>query len=99
MPNLNVFMAGGCALPTALHAVERADIAIGDTVLVLGSGPVGLNAIVLALMRGALRVLCIGAPRQRLEAAREFGATRVLNFEEHDESRTTGMVVGRWPFA
>ncbi len=80
------FMAGGCALPTALHAVERGDIAIGDTVLVLGSGPVGLNAIILALMRGALRVLCIGAPQARLDAALELGAARVLNFEEHDEA-------------
>ncbi len=41
------FMAGGCALPTALHAVERGEIAMGDTVLVLGSGPVGINAIIL----------------------------------------------------
>src|SRR5918993_4426390 len=32
------FMAGGCALPTALHAVERARIPLGATVLVLGSG-------------------------------------------------------------
>lgn len=79
------FMAGGCALPTALHAVERGDIAIGDTVLVLGSGPVGLNAIILALMRGARRVFCIGAPRQRLDAALEAGAWAVLNFEEHTE--------------
>ena len=36
------FMAGGCSLPTALHAVDRAEIMIGETVLVLGSGPVGL---------------------------------------------------------
>src|SRR5204863_7009182 len=79
------FMAGGCALPTALHAVERGDIAIGDTVLVLGSGPVGINAIILALMRGALKVLCIGAPAFRLEAATQAGANAVLNFEEHDE--------------
>lgn len=79
------FMAGGCALPTALHAVERADIAIGDTVLVLGSGPVGINAVILALMRGALRVLCIGAPAHRLEVARQVGASDVLNFEEHHE--------------
>jgi L-iditol 2-dehydrogenase len=77
-----LFMAGGCALPTALHAVERADIAIGDTVLVVGSGPVGINAIILALMRGALRVLCIGAPHHRLEAASEAGASAVLNFEQ-----------------
>src|SRR5882672_8362596 len=63
------FMAGGCALPTALHAVERGEVALTDTVLVLGSGPVGINAIILSLMRGALRVLCIGAPEQRLAAA------------------------------
>src|SRR5438270_12944161 len=80
------FMAGGCALPTALHAVERGEVAIGDTVLVLGSGPVGINAIILSLMRGALRVLCIGAPDQRLEAATQVGASAVLNFEEHDEA-------------
>ena len=73
------FMAGGCALPTALHAVERAGIAIGDTVLVLGSGPVGINAVILSLMRGALKVLCIGAPALRLEAAAEAGAAHVLN--------------------
>jgi L-iditol 2-dehydrogenase len=79
------FMAGGCALPTALHAVERGDIAIGDTVLVLGSGPVGINAIILSLMRGALRVLCIGAPDHRLAIAGEAGASEVLNFEEHDD--------------
>ena len=79
------FMAGGCALPTALHAVERAEIAIGDTVLVLGSGPVGINAVILSLMRGALKVLCIGAPKNRLEAAISAGASAVLNFEEFDE--------------
>ena len=82
-----MFMAGGCALPTSLHAVERGDIKIGDTVLVLGSGPVGINAIVLALMRGALRVLCIGAPQARLEAAIEAGANAALNIETHDETQ------------
>ena len=79
------FMAGGCALPTALHAVERADVALGDTVLVLGSGPVGLSAIIFAGMRGALRVLCIGAPEHRLEAARTLGARATLNVETSDE--------------
>src|SRR3989442_15233680 len=81
------FMAGGCALPTALHAVERGEIAMGDTVLVLGSGPVGINAIILSLMRGALRVLCLGAPANRLETATLVGASAVLNFQEHDEDQ------------
>lgn len=75
------FMAGGCALPTSLHAVERAEIQIGDTVLVLGSGPVGLSSIIFARMRGALKILCIGAPDNRLEAARLVGADETLNFE------------------
>jgi L-iditol 2-dehydrogenase len=81
------FMAGGCALPTSLHAVERSDIKIGDTVLVLGSGPVGINAIVLALMRGALRVLCIGAPQPRLDAALAAGAAATLNIETNNEAQ------------
>jgi L-iditol 2-dehydrogenase len=75
------FMAGGCALPTALHAVERAEVSIGDTVLVLGSGPVGLSCVIFALMRGALKVLCVGAPENRLAAARLVGAADTLNIE------------------
>src|SRR6266478_8851502 len=89
------FMVGGCALPTALHAVERGEIAIGDTVLVLGSGPVGINAIMLSLMRGALRVLCIGAPDQRLEVASEIGASDTLNFEKHDEAERLEWILER----
>lgn len=87
------FMAGGCALPTSLHAVERGDIKIGDTVLVLGSGPVGINAILLALLRGALRVLCIGAPQMRLDAALHAGASATLNFETHDEAQRLNWVL------
>ncbi|HEX5701935.1 MAG TPA: zinc-binding dehydrogenase [Pyrinomonadaceae bacterium] len=87
------FMAGGCALPTALHAVERGEIAIGDTVLVLGSGAVGINAIVLALMRGALRVLCIGAPANRLGVATQVGASDVLSFEERSEAERVDWVL------
>jgi threonine dehydrogenase-like Zn-dependent dehydrogenase len=91
----DLFMTGGCALPTALHAVERGDIAMGDTVLVLGSGPVGINAIILAMMRGALRVLCIGAPSLRLEAALEVGASAVLNFEEQTMAERLAWVLER----
>ena len=81
------FMAGGCALPTALHAVERAEVRLADTVLVLGSGPVGLSTIIMALMGGALRVLCIGAPEHRLKAALGVGAAAVLNVETHNEEQ------------
>ncbi len=73
------FMGGGCGLPTGFHAVERAGIALGDTVVVQGSGPVGLNAAIFAQLAGALRVLVVGAPAARLEAARRLGAEDVLD--------------------
>lgn len=79
------FMAGGCALPTALHAVERGEVNVGDAVLVLGSGPVGINVIILALLRGASRVLCLGAPAIRLDAAKHAGAYAVGNIETLSE--------------
>jgi L-iditol 2-dehydrogenase len=80
-----LYMAGGCSLPTALHAVERSEVMFANTVLVLGSGPVGLSAIAFAALRGAGRVLCIGAPNERLEYARRMGADEVLNFERLSE--------------
>ena len=73
------FMGGGCGLPTAFHAVERAGIALGDTVVVQGTGPVGLNAIVFAGLAGAARVVAVGAPAARLEAARRLGAEDALD--------------------
>jgi len=73
------FMGGGCGLPTGFHAVERAGVALADTVVVQGSGPVGLNAAIFASLAGAGRVLVIGAPAARLEAARRLGADEVLD--------------------
>ncbi len=80
------FMAGGCGMPTALHAVERADVAIGDTVVVLGSGPVGLSAVIFALMRGASTVLCIGGPQARLLTAQAVGAAHTLDIATHEDA-------------
>ncbi len=75
-----LFMAGGCSLPTAMHAVELANIDFADTVLVLGAGAVGLSAIALSTLRGAGRVLCIGAPQRRLDQALSIGSDATLDF-------------------
>jgi len=77
------FMGGGCGLPTGFHAVERAGVALGDSVVVQGSGPVGLNALVFAQLAGALRVLVTGAPAARLAEARRLGAEDVLDVTEN----------------
>lgn len=81
-----LFMAGGCGLPTAMHAVDQADIQLAECVLVLGAGPVGLSAVALASLRGAGQVLCIGAPAQRLDVARRMGAADCLDISTADEN-------------
>jgi L-iditol 2-dehydrogenase len=89
------FMGGGCGLPTAFHAIERAGIALGDTVVVQGSGPVGLNAVVFALLAGAGRVLSVGAPRARLEAALALGADDALDVASSDAAQRIAWVLER----
>jgi threonine dehydrogenase-like Zn-dependent dehydrogenase len=86
------FLAAGCGLPTALHAVERAEIAFGDTVVVQGSGPVGLSAAILAQLRGAGRVVVIGGPTLRLEMARQSGADAVIDIATTDPATRLEMV-------
>lgn len=75
-------IGGGCGLPTAFHAVERSDIRLADGVLIQGTGPVGLSAIALSRLRGAHKIIAIGAPANRLEAALSMGADLVLDVEK-----------------
>ncbi len=73
------YIGGGCGLVTSVHAIERAAVALGDAVLVQGTGAVGLSAIALAKLAGATTVIAIGAPADRLELARAMGADVVLD--------------------
>lgn len=72
-------VAAGCGLPTAYHSVERAGIEPGDTVLVQGCGPVGIQAVAIAKSFGAERVLVTGAPATRLQIAAQFGADETFD--------------------
>lgn len=73
------YIGGGCGLVTSVHAIERAGVRHGDTVVVQGTGAVGLSAIALARLAGATRVFAIGAPADRLELARAMGADEVFD--------------------
>lgn len=75
------FIAGGCALPTALHAIDRAEIRIGDIVAVQGCGPVGLSVAILALLSGAGGVIVIDKYLNRLAVAKSFGVDEVITID------------------
>jgi len=62
----------------ALHAVRRRPPSLGDRVLVLGAGPIGLFALQLARIAGAGEVFVLEPSPARRALARELGATRAL---------------------
>lgn len=72
-------IGAGCALATAIHGVERCPILWTDTVVVQGTGPVGLAAVAVARQSGARRIIALGGPPHRLELARRFGADVALD--------------------
>ena len=64
----------GCAGPTAVHGVlEITPVAVGETVVVQGSGPVGMAAAMYAHLSGAAKVILVGGPAGRLDLARQLG--------------------------
>jgi threonine dehydrogenase-like Zn-dependent dehydrogenase len=73
------YIGGGCGLITAVHAIDRAALRLGDRVLVQGTGAVGLSVIALAKLSGASTVIAIGAPADRLALAKRMGATLTLD--------------------
>ncbi|MFM7321817.1 MAG: zinc-binding dehydrogenase [Armatimonadota bacterium] len=76
------WIAAGCGLPTALHAIDLAGIRLGDRVLVLGAGPVGLAATALALQNGAGWVGVVDPVEARRDAARNMGADAVFDLDD-----------------
>lgn len=68
-------------VPTGFHAVELADVQFGDTVLVVGIGPVGLMSVAGASLRGASRIICVGTRPACVEVAKKYGATDFISYK------------------
>jgi len=76
-------------LPTAYWSVEHAGVKKGDTVIVLGCGPVGLMAQQFAWKKGAKRVIAIDYFDYRLNHSKQVNQTEVFNFTEYDDMGET----------
>lgn len=75
----------GCGVVTgAGAAINTAGIRPGDTVAVIGCGGVGLNTIQGALLAGASRVIAVDLQPGKLELAKKFGATDVVDAGQCD---------------
>lgn len=69
---------------TGFTGVERMNVQFGETVLVLGIGPVGLMGVAAAALRGAGRIIAVGSRKNTVELAGRYGATDIVNYRDGD---------------
>ncbi|MFC3038707.1 alcohol dehydrogenase catalytic domain-containing protein [Virgibacillus xinjiangensis] len=69
-------------VPTAWWSVEHAGVKANDTVIVLGSGPIGLMTQKFAWMKGAKRVIAVDHEDYRLEHAKRINQVETFNYHE-----------------
>ncbi|WP_313127949.1 zinc-dependent alcohol dehydrogenase [Anaerocolumna sp.] len=71
-------------LSVAAHAVRRADIKLGERVIIIGSGAIGMLIAALSRRSGASEVVVVDHNDGKLQMALEMGATRTINSKNED---------------
>lgn len=96
--------AAACMLsdmvPTGFHGAELAGIEFGDSVCVIGIGPVGLMSVAGTSLRGASKIFAVGSRPNCIEAAKAYGANEIINYKDGDIAeqildKTCGMGVDK----
>jgi 2-desacetyl-2-hydroxyethyl bacteriochlorophyllide A dehydrogenase len=91
----DVALFAGDVMGTAYHSVVQGGVSPGDSVGVLGLGPVGLCAVQVAKAAGAARVIAVDSVEERLAVADSFGATAVHLSEGDVRSAVKDATEGR----
>src|SRR5258707_5008806 len=82
---LNRAVLVGCGVPTGIGAViHRAKVTAGSTVMVIGCGGIGMNAVQGAALAGARMVIAVDVVGFKLEEAKKFGATHTIKAKKQD---------------
>ena len=85
----------GCGIQTGAGAVLNSlRVPAGSSVAVLGTGTVGLAAVMAAVVAGATTIVGVDLHPARLELARELGATHVVNAREQDAVEAIREITG-----
>ncbi len=91
----DVALFAGDVMGTGYHAVEESGVRPGDSLAVLGLGPVGLCAVQVAVAAGVAPVVAIDSVPARLEMARAFGAVPVHLRDESPRDVVRAVTGGR----
>ncbi|MBS7614652.1 alcohol dehydrogenase catalytic domain-containing protein [Candidatus Bathyarchaeota archaeon] len=81
-------------LACAINGIDAANIGLGDTVLILGSGPIGLIHLQLAKLEGASKVIVTDLQAERLKIASKLGADVVIDASKEDQLSRVKEITG-----
>jgi D-arabinose 1-dehydrogenase-like Zn-dependent alcohol dehydrogenase len=85
----------GCAVSTAFHALKRGRVHLGDIVVILGIGGVGMHAVQLAAkLFKARMVIAIDVLDWKLRIAKDLGAEAIVNAAKYDVPKTVDKITG-----
>jgi threonine dehydrogenase-like Zn-dependent dehydrogenase len=85
-----------CGGTTGFGGVEESGLRLGDTVVIVGQGPVGLAATVAARLRGAGYIITVDTVRRRLELSQQLGADVTLDASEVDVVEEVRRLTDGW---
>jgi 2-desacetyl-2-hydroxyethyl bacteriochlorophyllide A dehydrogenase len=94
MPD-EVALFAGDVMGTGYHAIAHANTRAGDTVAVLGLGPVGLCAVQAARASGAAQIFAVDSVEGRLRMAADFGAVPIHLTDEEPKKVVRAATDGR----
>ena len=78
--DMDIAVLLGCAAPTGMGAVYNVlNVKAGDSVVIFGTGGIGLNAVMAAALAGAMAVIGVDLRASRRDMALAFGATHVID--------------------
>ena len=81
LPDSVSYEEGALVEPTAVsfYAVRESKLKAGDSIAIFGAGPIGLLTLLSAKAAGATKIIVIDLSEERLEKAKELGATTIIN--------------------
>ena len=92
LPNNVSYVEGALVEPLAvgLHASGMGEVKLGDTVVIFGSGCIGLVTLLSCKAKGASKVYVVDVLENRLETAKKLGADDIINAKEYDVIQKIG---------
>lgn len=89
--------AAACALRTMISSFDRlGPLEDRHSVAIQGSGPLGLFATAIASLKGAHEIVVIGGPPHRLEVAKRWGATHVIDIDQVPSAEERKRLILPW---